>query len=168
MGISYITYFSTVMRHESSVCHRDIVPSYKYAMPTSYMVRRLQRHSFVFRSFVFRFCLRSFCLCDRKIGRHLFPKCITHPYIWWDNKKRPPYVFRSIFRSSILCLWNNDMSVCVTVSHVSTRGSLFRWYNTINNLLVKIDCHTVGDHLVQYNNLVYVSLVVTCFPVLMV
>jgi len=33
---------------------------------------------------------------------------------------------------------------------------------------VNVDCYTTENHFVQYNNSVYVSLVVTCFPVLMV
>ena len=33
---------------------------------------------------------------------------------------------------------------------------------------VKVDCHTVVNHFVQYSNPVYVSLVFTCLPVLMV
>ena len=31
-----------------------------------------------------------------------------------------------------------------------------------------VDCHTVVNHFVQYSNPVYVYLVVTCFPVLIV
>ena len=33
---------------------------------------------------------------------------------------------------------------------------------------VKVDCHTAVNHFVQYSNTIHISLVVTCFPVLMV
>ena len=38
------------------------------------------------------------------------------------------------------------------------------WYQ----VKVKVDCHMVVNHFGQYSDTVYVSLVVTCFPVLMV
>ena len=40
-----------------------------------------------------------------------------------------------------------------------------QWWDKMK---VKVDCHTVVNHWLQYTNLVYVSLVVTCFSVLMV
>jgi len=33
---------------------------------------------------------------------------------------------------------------------------------------VKVDCHKAVKHFVQYSNTVYVPLIITCFPVLMV
>ena len=40
-----------------------------------------------------------------------------------------------------------------------------QWWNKVK---AKVDCYTVVNHFVHYSNTIHVSLVVKCFPVLMV